>query len=638
MGLMGSVWAAQSSKVAILTAHETRDVSYYQDLRQQLWEAWGLRLMRGLERWTGIALDGGDWTFRAVALGLLLLALTLIFTGFMARRNRRWCYPLASSFLFGFVFWIVLFGNLASLNQFDMKGAHRVQTVLDVTMAWGVPTELIWEWDRFESAWKGKDQPFSVVVWSGVPLGGEELQMESFIVAHRDDPILHVCLGANLPKTFHPVLFPGETPELDWAPDSPRSVTEKAAHLGRTALWQGKEQVRARIVPWGRNLILYARDDIRAEELSRWLEMAWEDLQDSAWARLDLSGIGALRLDDPGGPVGRYLEMWRFAPLGEARWRNLLSELEDMDSSLSVAWVPSWLDDGRGRLLLQGQEPSSRVAGQAHPSHRVRLEDEAVWDPAAISKLLGNSSRIDLGLHGSTHITPRVKDWLARKDRYENPDLYREFLSTEQLPFQQRDELVQKQLMSEGWQRFDEAFSRSPGFLTPPGHAISWNTAELATARGFAAMSDGSLAMASGNQTHRTRWIATHDVSAIPAEFHTPLTVMLHDRDFANEGVSFRELLEPWQDAGVKRWVSLSQLVDLLQVRPELKVDRGQSQVHLEVPSFTPISRRTVEARLLVDLPDGVDAHGSGVTRENDRWVVVFPTDGRARHLTWDLP
>ena len=86
------------SRVAILAMHEPREVSYYEDLRRSVYERWSLRIIRGIDRFTGLRMDGNDWTFRLVALGLLALVTALLFWGFTTPRRRTLAYSLTMQF------------------------------------------------------------------------------------------------------------------------------------------------------------------------------------------------------------------------------------------------------------------------------------------------------------------------------------------------------------------------------------------------------------------------------------------------------------------------------------------------------------------------------------------------------------
>lgn len=583
-------------RIAILAMHEPRSVEYYVDLRRTLYEAWTLRLIRGIERATGLRLDEGEYRFRVVALVLLMLATTLIFLGFWFRTYRLWGYGFASSLLVAFVAWIALYSGVASLNQFDMRGAHHLQTVLDVTTAKGLEADIFWEWDDFIEEWgeksaddqpsgiskenqpSSKTQPYLAICWLGIPLGAEELQIETWLNDHKNVPLLQVCLGAHLPKSFQRSVFGDQQPELTWTPDSGQSVCERSVAYQRQAMWQIKDEDMPQVSmsAWHDQWIMYGRADAPPEQFYRWLERGLNQLGRGAWASVDLSDAIALRLDDPGSALPAHLESWLFPTVPESEWKQLDEVLEKHDARLSVAYVPAWLDDGdleRGTLSVDGQVLSERPMGKTYPSSKVRYEWKSkayLYDNVGQARALAQAENIDLQQHGHTHITPDVQRWVSAKDRDENSDWYREFLGTEQRPYVQRPWMEQQKIITSGKELMVSMFEQQPTIMVPPGHAISWDTSELCFKEGFLALSGRHLVLNLQNQARVTRWIDTTDIIDPVSEHRNfPFVLVMHDRDLHLGGAEkIDQALAFWRSKGVKRMLSLTEMVSCLLSEP----------------------------------------------------------------------
>lgn len=581
-------------KVAILSSHGPRDVGYYIELRKNLYDAWSLRSLRFLGRASGLPLDEGHW-FRSVATVLLILSSTLIFIGFFRRKLKRILYGLATSVLITFAFWIYLFSGVASLNQADMKGGHRVQDLIDVTTAWGTSTDIHWDWNQFTELWKDESiQPYTAVAWMGLPLGAEELEIESWLSKHRYLPILHLCIGANLPKMFHGPLFGDTVPHLGFSPDSPSSLLDPRTAEGREVSWQtdGQSRTSARIVPWGKHWILYIPNSLSPEETARLMDKGLSSLEGLAWGRLDLSQTVALRLDGPGSAINVHLKESRFQTLSAARWHGLAKELQALNASMTIGYSTGWVDDGdskRGSLKVSGK-PADRLAGKVHPSHLVSFEPSDGSAPhrydLQASALLSNEL-FDLQALGTTHMSPDLSRWAKSDRRYDDANWYREFLTTEDLPFQQRSSEVQKDILKKSIHSFNTMTGSDPLILIPPGNSISWNTADLAFQSGFIAMADQHLVLKkNGNEVRRTRLIPAMNYRDLGALDHRsyPTMVVFRDKDFSESEIKIQHLLKSVLPEGSK-FVNLRELVLQLESSPKLRMDRVKNQLILDWPA-----------------------------------------------------
>jgi len=645
-------------KVAVLSSHEPRDISYYTELRRRLYEASSLRGLRFVNRQTGLVLDEGHW-FRSIASALLVLASTLIFIGFFKRRWRRVLYYSASTVLIIFVSWIFLFSGVASLNQADMKGGHRVQDILDVTTAWGIGTEVFWDWNQFTDTWEKEErQPHVVVAWMGLPLGAEELEIESWLSEHRHLSMLHLCIGANLPKMFHRPLFGDKVPTLDWAPGSPRSITEAGAAYGREVSWQipDAHSTSAQLVPWGKHWILYLPTSLEPSSTARLLEKGMEALDDLIWGRLDMSKVIALRLDDPGSSINLHLEPWRFQTLPPERWEGIATELKNLQGSMTVGICPGWVDDGdesRGAVKVSGQMITQRKAGTIFPTHKVIYtpsDGSKPWRYDLQAKALKTNSIFDLQSHGHTHVSPNLEAWATSERRYEDADWYREFLVTEHRPFQQRPIEVQKSILLKSIAGYRDMMGHDPSVLIPPGHAISWNTAYLAFEAGFEAMAGRHLVLRQGKDlVRRTRLIPAVDINELNklSDAPYPAMILLHDRDFSDPAKKLTPMLEPLIKQGRDKFTNVNHLVHSLKSAPELKIDRIQNTLLLEWPSssnlINPLQSNNPPIHFQIQLPSDVNIQWEklnsipgiiGVKSKGRQHVISYQLHDQARSVS----
>ena len=609
------------TRVAVLSTHEPRDISYYTQLRQELYEAYSLRALRFLGRATGVYLDEGHW-FQSIASTFLLLSSTLIFIGFFRRRIRRLCYWAASFSLIFFASWIFLFAGVASLNQADMKGGHRVQDVLDVTTVWGLEAEVIWDWNQFSEQWNSdQNQPFVAIAWMGLPLGAEELEIESWLSEHRHLPVLHICIGANLPKMFHQPLFGDTMPSLDWSQESPRSVIDPQTSYGREVSWQTQSShpTSARLVPWDKHWILYIPTSLPPTTMARLMEKGMSALEGVTWGQVELSDTIALRLDDPGSSINLHLEPWRFPTLSASKWKGIAQELNDMNASMTVGYCPGWVDDGnttRGTLKINGAS-ATRVPGKVHPSHQVTYEPadgSPPWRYDLQAKALMGHEVFDLQSHGHTHISPDLTRWAKSPRRYEDFDWYREFLVTEDRPFKQRPADIQKTILKKSFHGYQEMVGKKPFLLVPPGHAVSWNTADLAFQSGFEAMAGRHLVLKEGETgVRRTRLIPAIDIKELeklPTGPY-PAMVLLHDKDFSDSPKTLKEMLAPLSSHGRNRFTNVETMVHQLRSAPKISVDTIKNLLHLDwpVPPAGLKSERNdhFPVRFKLHLPSGIN-------------------------------
>ncbi|MDQ3957941.1 MAG: hypothetical protein M3273_06415, partial [Actinomycetota bacterium] len=145
-----------------------------------------------------------------------------------------------------------------------------------------------------------------------------------------------------------------------------------------------------------------------------------------AW--FDLSGVVALRMDDPGGAQNVYCKEWSYAKLASSTWAGLGDELARREARMTIAYTVGWIDDGdarRGTLYVDGR-PEPRRPGAIHASPRVRYVDERGHVPGTVhdyrDEYAGIRALVDRGLagvelHGYTHVHPDAQAWLSAPDR-----------------------------------------------------------------------------------------------------------------------------------------------------------------------------------------------------------------------------
>jgi hypothetical protein len=633
------------AKVAILAMHEPREIAYYDDLRRRCYTAWSLRVARGLDQTVGLRIDGNPWTFRLVALGLLFLLTVGLFIGFLKRPWRVWAYGSSFGCILLIIAWIWVYSGVASLNQIDIKGAHHVQSILDSTTAWGLDTEIFWEWEPFLERWEdSNEQPFMAVFWMGIPLGADEMKMEQWMGTHRDLPILQVCLGAHLPKRFQAALF-DTPPELDWTPTSSISVCEPETAYQRAVHWTTPTEKNSsmRIAPWGNNQILYGRVDVESAVIGRWIQTGLDQIA-LPWASLDLSGVAALRCDDPGSALNAYLETWRFPALSGKAWQEVDQVLAQFQASMSIGVVPHWLDDGdkkRGTLSIKGKMLEQRVAGKSYLSrdvHYQHLQAGTEYRVAEQIETIKTTPRLEPELHGSTHITPQVERWLKAPNRDENPDWYREFLGTEQRPFLQREDTVQNQILDDGLSGFQQTFGFAPTTMIPPGHAISWDTAELCFQKGLQALCDRHLVLNVEGHVRRSRHLHSAEISTEPQPDNLAKVLILHDRDLHLHGATWlTQQLSKWKTAGVERFVALREMVSMIASTPKLRVEGNE--LVIVVPELEDVLLKGLNGKESIS----VELHGFSpeINRLPSDWTwsdarLHIPLTGKRQ--TWRSP
>ncbi|MBF0199408.1 MAG: hypothetical protein HQL32_16960 [Planctomycetes bacterium] len=592
------------SQFALLSHEPIKDPKHYQDARQELYEAYSLRVVRGLYRHTGLDLEDAPLNF-LYSLSLLLALAACVLT----LKNRKLSYLLPAIFLAGAFFLIFnIKYDLYKLESFDHRAPLKAQKLIDAFAAKGQKLHYFYRWQDFQAQWqKGLNQgtqEFAGLIWFSIPHDFQENNLEQWLKTHAGNPFTHFCLGGQLPAGLQKISFTEQKPTLDWSPSSTTSIHEKATAYERWSEWQGgQHKSEIRIHQLGQQKVLYAVPDISDIKLTQSIE---DELnhhhKQGSFVTPNLRHCAILRMDDPGAAQNAYHERWLHPELTHKEWSNLEQALLDSSATLSVGYTPAWVDDGneqKGILEVNGKTIDKRNPGQHYPSHTVRYysHELKVWyELQAQYEFLKNSKAIECELHGFSHITPETEQWLSSADKYSNFDWYREFLSTEHRPFTQRSAAVQSDLMTLGMAWFSEAFNQKPIVFIPPGHKISWDTCHLAGLSGLSMLSDSGIAFLQEDgawqrcQSIRTYdlWEANKEQTQPALELGIPPVLLFHDIDISkhNEGWLAQEL-SAWQKSGVQKFISLRQLLFTLTYLPAISTDYNSQEITLSFPDYS---------------------------------------------------
>lgn len=604
-------------KVAIMAYHEPRDKVFYDDMRRHLYEKYSLRALRMLHRVTGVALDSSPDLFQIIGSVFIFVFTFCVFMGFVYKRKRLILGVIASLAFFGFAFLIYIFSGVAALNQYDMKDPMHAQKLIDTLVMRGIPFDVYWDWEAFKKKWdESESQAYHSIAWAGIPLGGDEVQIEEWLKDHKEVNLLHICLGAHLPAMFHPAVFQGQESELKWNPGTAESICERQSSYERHVSWceEGRDPVAGLFFGSGYK-VLYLPTTLSALDMDRlYREAVFQD-QKLISFYLNMSNFIALRMDDPGSALAAHLDRWRFPSLSEDAWRSMEQYLLNINAHLSVAYVGGWVDDAdenRGTLYHLGEEVSDRQPGKIYPSHELRYEHhkEGWYELQKQAEYLRASQTFETELHGFTHISPKIDEWLKAKNRDGEADWYREFLGTEQRPFVQRPREIQEKIIEDAQQMHLKAFERKAKILVPPGHAISWDTAEICVEKGLWGMCGRSLVIEKDGVHRRSQLIASFDLNDIDESNVgslsriAPKVAVLHDLDIHEHGVSW--LQEKLSLLKASRWLSVRELTAMVKFVPSVKMNYKNNTVELSFPAvdLDPLPEHW-EQRFNVSLPYG---------------------------------
>jgi hypothetical protein len=354
--------------------------------------------------------------------------------------------------------------------------------------------------------------------------------------------------------------------------------------------------------------------DVRsAPELGAVLRLALLATRPAA-AWLDLRGIVALRMDDPGASASVHLDPWSYEKLDPGGWEELGRLLTEADARLTIAYTPGWVDDGdaeRGELLVGGR-PVERVPGRVHPSPSVIYRGRRVPSAdceaefRAVSELRAQAL-CTVEMHGYTHVHPELERWARAPTRHEKLGWYREL--GPEVASTVRRWPPSAHPIARGLELFERHFGEPPALLVCPGNACGPESLERAAAFGLEAVAADGLAVRRGESFAWLRGVESGPPDSPAARAlatQTPAVACFHDRDLALQGIGWlRDVLARWRSAGADRFIDLRELISALGLR--LVLDRDPDGWRLEVARERgPMLRRSFPA--LVRAPERLHA------------------------------
>lgn len=357
----------------------------------------------------------------------------------------------------------------------------------------------------------------------------------------------------------------------------------------------------------------------------------------------DLSGVMALRMDDPGGAQNLYNEQWTYPKLDPADWARIGREMAARGGRLSIGYVAAWVDDGdasRGGLEVAG-ERVARIAGATYPSPSVCYTDASgrLIDYGAefqgLNRLCADGYA-SVEVHGFTHMHPDLTAWAEADDRYSNIGWFRE-LGAPLASLRGRPSAAVHPV-----RRGVEAIRRSfgpPTTLICPGDEWTEEALAVALEAGLSMVSSYHLAIREGDRflwaTHvRAPYLDAVDASEVEGCF--PVVGYFHDREPSVYGPGwFPSHLEAWAEAGVTRFTDLAELARHSQVHLTCRRSDGRLEVTL--------ARRDGEppGPIRLGVKDGARLPSSLVARTSGGWTEaeLEPTGpGTARALVAPSP
>jgi hypothetical protein len=358
----------------------------------------------------------------------------------------------------------------------------------------------------------------------------------------------------------------------------------------------------------------------------------------AAW--LDLDGIVALRMDDPGASASVHLDPWNYEKLDPEEWEEIGRLLARSDAVLTIGYTPGWVDDGdaeRGELRVGGRRVKRRP-GDVHPSPLVdyrgrrapsadcQAEFRAVAD-------LRSRGLCTVEMHGYTHVHPELERWARAPTRHQKLGWYREL--GPEVAGTLRRKAGGADPIARGLELFERHFGESPAVLVCPGNACGPESLERAFALGLEAVAADGLAVRRGGDLE---WLP--GVRNAEPELHgsrslgalIPAVACFHDRDLAEGGVDWlHRLLARWRSAGAETFMDLRELTSALGLG--LALDRDPDGWRLEVARERgPALRRSFP--VLVRAPDRLPAALPAVTPQGTLRLDVDPVaDGVWRVL-----
>ena len=218
--------------------------------------------------------------------------------------------------------------------------------------------------------------------------------------------------------------------------------------------------------------------------------------------------------------------------------------------------------------------------------------------------------------HGLTHLDPDHQSWARAKDRLRDTRWYHEFYHVRNRRPVERGE--QSYALSESRDRIHHGFGSYPLAFTPSGHKHGPDSDLLCFDAGYVLFSadyTGFLkkSFIIRNWKIRSLFLYLKEPSLFADRSGYPFIGIVHDYEVKNDLDHFNEIIERWRSVGVKRFLSINDLVASLgsTVEASVHLEAGTLDINLHLPTerisegpFSELSGR--ELCLKINLPDKV--------------------------------
>ncbi len=322
----------------------------------------------------------------------------------------------------------------------------------------------------------------------------------------------------------------------------------------------------------------------------------------------DLEGIWALRCDDPLRNISweddQSYQKFYYKRMGKREWNSLIEVLRKYNAGMSLAVVTGFKDDGndkRGELYVKGKKIDRRICGQIFDSKDIKyvfkikdrkgtiLDYEEEFE--AIKFALKNYENLDVQPHGFLHLNPDIS-WCNASNKYNNSRWGVEFYDL--MNKKDIQEAYQRWALEEGYIRIKNWFSIEPFIFVPPGLLVSSNTPEILKDFGYKYYFDGFKLKKSAHGMYKDlKFVQVLPVKALEWWIHQsyirsclfyPTILGLHDSDFLYFGMDwFEKFLNGWKKEGIKRFVSLGELLSMLSTKIYAEYDGKNVKIELDI-------------------------------------------------------
>jgi len=399
---------------------------------------------------------------------------------------------------------------------------------------------------------------------------------------------------------------------IAWIDDFPIITTKTlgAGRLIRLAFDPGEAQDREGYVTHVlQNIIVHSADK----------PMAWQSWQ----------GTLILRMDDPGSAESIYNEAYRRGKLSADQWSKVGDLLAKENARMTIGYVTGWVDDGdesRGDLFIDGVR-TERVPGRIYPSPTVKYDlfDGPIkksFDYASefgAIQSLQVAGRLDVAMHGFTHIFPDKQAWLAAPDRFTNVFWFREFSAEARKVISENPALPDP--FKEGLRYFSSFFKLRPKTIIFPGEEFTRSAVVDALEAGIQLVSSYYLAFRDDDRFCWAQRICAPYLDQPDSKWFEsglPVVGYFHDFDIIENGVDWLSVnLRRWREKGANRIIDLHQFNISLNTRIHIAIDEDQYTLVVEASPQVILTRPITIQLFFPDnqLPDSIKTLVNGVAR-----------------------